>query len=149
MVKTLLEKNQSVSTLQIANVLTEKGLLSPGKAKGIFQFSPTGKNCRKLRRYIDRLGNVATGTSHHSHFVVYHSHHRIVNPADNMTIMEQKLISDSAKILYSIFICRTDRRTTCIAAGHHQYLGRTGNRKKKVMQGARRQHHPKMTHPWG
>ena len=53
---------------------------------------------------------------------VHDPDHRIIDPGDDLTVMEEKKIGQSCQALQGIFVVRTDRLAAPVAAGHHQHL---------------------------
>ncbi len=75
--------------------------------------------------------------------------HRVIDPGDDVAIVEYEQIGNTGKPVEGVLVRGADRFTADIAAGHYQGGRAIGMRKEQVMQRGIGQHHTNIAHPRG
>ena len=141
------KKIQVFNAGQIADMLAQIGLVAPGHAEGVFQLRPAGQGRRQLHTETDRFGHIAPGAAQQTGTAGHDPEHRIINPGDDIPVMEQKKIGNAGKFVHRIKVCRADRLLASVAAGHDQGLGTVRPHEEQILERGIGEHQSQMVDP--
>ena len=123
MIDTFPEKIIILCTGQLTDMLTDIGFIVADYAETVLHFRATSQDIGGRIVQRDGNGRITASSPQQSYTIVDDAGHRIVNPGDNVTIVQEKIISQSMEPLQGFLVSGADRFVTAIAAGHDQRFG--------------------------
>ena len=129
-----LKKIEGLQVFQIAYVLTQECLVSPGETDGIFPFSAAGKNGLQRPLKKSRYGHITSAAPDLPWHGANHTEYGIVASKINVTIVIQEVISNISQALKRLLVINGNGLLADVPAGHDQ--GRkVVTLKQEVMKG--------------
>ena len=109
---------------QLADVLTDIGLVVADDAEVVFHFCPAGEDI--LGRLAQEDGNrrIAAGPPQQPDLAVHDPGHRIIDSGDDVPVVKEKKIGQAMEPSQGLLVAGADRLVAAVAAGHHQGQGR-------------------------
>src|SRR6266702_7760281 len=118
------ERYQRFQVLQVANVMTEKGLLPFSQAEGVLEVRAARQHrYGKLQRERDWLRRIPSRAPQELRIACRGPHDRIIAPHVDVAIVCQHSVSDCSKSAKCVVVTVGDWLVAQVATGHHQRNG--------------------------
>ena len=107
---------------QVADVMRDNGPAFMQKAKRVFQLAP---ECQHRRRGVkaswhdDGCGCEAASATQHARRAGGNPHHRVIDPANDVAIMQQEVVCNGAQTLLRLVVVNRLRLFCEVAARQH------------------------------
>ena len=145
----LLVEIQAFRPGQLADVLAQVGLAPAHQAEAVLHLRAAGEDIPGRPLQQDRHRRVAPRPAQQSRPAPHHPGHRVVHPGDDLPVVEEKEVCQTAEPGERLVIARADRLVAEVAAGHDEH--RRGERlgQEQVVERRVGEHHPENTQARG
>gem|GEM_PF-3778770 len=142
-------EGQRFEVEQITDMLAENDGAIPSQAEGAFQAAAAAEDRRQRPRHGQGGGDIASRPAKQAGPAGDDATDRIVDPGDDLPVMQQEIVGDRRQPVDGIVVGGTDRGAADVAGGHHQGRRAECFCKQQEMERRIGQHDPDDINPRG